>query len=198
METSGGVVPGPPPSARRLGGDGDLAVPLAALDPLLQQDEPVEHLLGPRRAAGDVDVDRHDLIGARHGRVVLVEAAGRGADAEGHDPLRLAHLIVDAAQRRPLPLGDRPDDDQKVGLARREARELGAEARDVVLRRRHRHELHAAAGGDERVLKQRELPRPVGGVGQLGGHPVERAHRFTPTRWRACARRRRARRSGSP
>ena len=156
-----------------LGLDGDLAVPLAALDPLLQQDEPVEHLLGPRRAARDVDVDRDDLIGARHGRVVLVEAAGRGADAEGHHPLGLAHLIVDAAQRRALALGDGADDDQQVGLAGREARELGAEAGDVVLGRRDGHELHAAAGGHERVLEQRELPRPVDASRRAGGMKFE-------------------------
>ena len=147
--------------SRALGLDGDLAVALAALDALLQHHQAVEHLLGPRRAAGDVDVDRHDLVGARHGRVVLVEAAGRGAHAERDDPLRLAHLIVDAAQGRALALGDGADDDQQVGLAGREARELGAEAGDVVLRRRDGHELHAAAGGHERVLEERELARPV-------------------------------------
>src|SRR5205085_1482147 len=56
--------------------DDDLVVPLAALDPLLQQDQAVEHLFGPRRAARDVDVDRNRLIRAGHGRVVLAEAAG--------------------------------------------------------------------------------------------------------------------------
>ena len=157
-------------------GDHDLVVALAALDPLLQHDEAVEDLFRPRRAARDVDVDRDRLIGARHGRVVLVEAAGRGADAERDHPLRLAHLLVDAPQGRALPFGDGADDDQQVSLAGREARELGAEARDVVLGRRHRHELHAAAGGDERVLEQRELARPVRRRLELGRREVEKAH----------------------
>src|SRR4051812_14104108 len=77
------------------------------LDLVLQHDEPVEDLLGARRTARDVDVDRNALIGARHRRVVLIEAARRRADAERHRPLRLAHLLVDAAQHRPLTLRDR-------------------------------------------------------------------------------------------
>src|SRR5215510_1313895 len=42
--------------------EAQLAVAGALLDPLLEQDQRVEHLLGPRRAAGDVDVDGDHLI----------------------------------------------------------------------------------------------------------------------------------------
>src|SRR5262249_34796243 len=59
------------------------------LDLLLQDPEPVEDLLRAGRAAGDVHVHRDDPIGALHGGVVVVEAAGGGADAERHHPLRL-------------------------------------------------------------------------------------------------------------
>jgi hypothetical protein len=135
-------------------------VPLR-LDLLLQDLEAVEHLLGARRAARHVDVDRDDAVGALHGRVVVVEAARRGADAERHHPLRLAHLLVDAEQHRRLLDVDGADDHQQVGLARREARELGAEARDVVAARHRAHVLHAAAGGDERVLEERVRARPA-------------------------------------
>jgi len=48
-------------------------------------------------------------------------------------------------------------DDQQIRLARREARELGAEARDVVLRRGDGHELHATARRHERIAEEREL-----------------------------------------
>src|SRR5436190_24257229 len=53
-------------------GDDDLIVAFAALDPLLQQDQAVQDLFRARRAARDVDVDGDRLIGARHGRVVLI------------------------------------------------------------------------------------------------------------------------------
>jgi len=68
-------------------------VTLALLDHLLELEQAVENLLGPRRAARDVDVDGDDLIDPGDRGVVLVEAARRGADAEGDDPLRLRELI---------------------------------------------------------------------------------------------------------
>src|SRR5215213_3385284 len=68
-----------------LGLQRDLAVPLAALDPVLQHHQRVEHLFGPGGATGDVDVHGDDLIAPRHGGVVLIEAAGRGAHPEGDD-----------------------------------------------------------------------------------------------------------------
>src|ERR1041385_4610511 len=83
--SAGGLVGG-------VGDDPELVVPLLVLDLVLKEHEPVEHLLGARRASGDVDVDRDDLVGAGHRVVVLVEAAGAGADAERDDPLRLRHL----------------------------------------------------------------------------------------------------------
>src|SRR5688572_21977946 len=69
-----------PLGAFDVGEDPELVVPLAVLDLVLEQHQPVEDLLGARRAAGDVDIDRHHLIGAGHGVVVLVEAARRRAD----------------------------------------------------------------------------------------------------------------------
>src|SRR5947208_10240025 len=43
------------------------------LDHLAQLEDPVHERLGARRAAGDVDVDRHELVG-RHNRVVVEDA----------------------------------------------------------------------------------------------------------------------------
>src|SRR5262245_18025998 len=71
----------------------ELAVAAPGLDAVHQHDHRVEHLLGTRRAAGDVHVDGDDLIGARHRVIVLVEAAGRRTHAERDDPLGLGHLI---------------------------------------------------------------------------------------------------------
>src|SRR5437879_13445483 len=57
-------------------------------DFILQLHEPVDHRLGTGRAARDVDVDRNDRVDALHGGVVVVEAAGARAHAEGDHPLR--------------------------------------------------------------------------------------------------------------
>src|SRR5437868_864008 len=91
---------------------------VAALDLVLQHYERVQDLLGSWRASRDVHVDRNALIGSGHRRVILVEAARRGADAEGNGPLGLAHLLVDPPQHGTLPLGDRSDDNQEISLAR--------------------------------------------------------------------------------
>src|SRR6266849_4093938 len=158
--------------------DGGGAVELR-LDLLLQDLEAVEHLLGSRRAAGHVDVHRNDAVGALQGGVVVVEAARAGADAEGHHPFRFAHLLVDALQDRALLDVDGADDHQEVGLARGESRKLGAEAGDVVAPRHRRHVLHAAAGGDEGILKDAVLAGPAERVGEV---PLEEADRLLQTR----------------
>ncbi len=147
---------------------------LRAGDLVLQLHDPVDHHFGPRGTAGDVDVDRDDPVDAQHRRVVLVEAAARRADAEGHHPLRLAHLLVDLEQHRRLLVRDRADDHQQVGLPRREPRQRGAEAVGVVGAGADRHELHRAAGGDERVREQRELARPADQLVLLGRQVFER------------------------
>ena len=117
-----------------------------------------------------------------HRRVVVVEAAARRARAEGQDPLRLHHLLVDALEHRRLALADGPDDPEQVALARREARRLGAEAREVEPRARERHELHPAARGHERIGEERVLAGPAEQRVDLGRRepvlaPLERQRR---------------------
>ena len=142
--------------------------PIAGGDLVLQQQETVDDGFGPRRAAGHVDVGVDELVDAGNGRVVVVEAARRGARSEREDPLRVGHLLVDALQHGGLALADRADDPQEVGLARREPRGLGAEAGHVETRAGERHELHPAAGGDEGVLEERVLARPAEDGLELG------------------------------
>src|SRR5437763_2210379 len=67
------------------------------LDHVLQLDDPVHQGLWPGWAAGDVDVDGHELIGALHHRVVVEHPRARGAGAHRDHPLRLQHLVIDAA-----------------------------------------------------------------------------------------------------
>src|SRR5665213_4422245 len=57
------------------------AAAAAGLDLLLDQVDGVEQAVGRRRAAGDVDVDRHDRVDALDDRVVVEHAAARGARA---------------------------------------------------------------------------------------------------------------------
>src|SRR5690242_14625883 len=52
---------------------------LLLIDLALQLHDAVDERFGARRAAGDVDVDRHDLIDALNERVVVEDAADRGA-----------------------------------------------------------------------------------------------------------------------
>src|SRR5436305_485956 len=62
-------------------------------DLVLQLHDPIDHGLRTRRAAGNVDVDRQDLVDALQHRIIVVEAARGGAYTEGHHPLGLAHLL---------------------------------------------------------------------------------------------------------
>src|SRR3954470_18626137 len=63
------------------------------LDIVLKLDEAVHQRCGARGAAGDVDVDGHELVAALHQRVVVEHAGARGADAHRDDPLALEHLV---------------------------------------------------------------------------------------------------------
>src|SRR5947208_8186776 len=151
-------------------------------DLVLELHEPVDHRLGAGRAARDVDVDRDDRIDAHDRGVVVVEAARARADTEGDDPLGLGHLVVDALEDGRHFVADRSDDEQDVGLSRRESREPRAEAVDVVVRARRRHVLHAAARRHERVLEDRILPRPPDGLVELAREEAAYSHSRPPLR----------------
>src|SRR5262252_5806451 len=71
-----------------------------AADLLLQQQHAVEQRFGGRRAAGNVDVDRHDAVAAAHDRIgIVIITTAVGARAHGDDVARLGHLVVDLPQR---------------------------------------------------------------------------------------------------
>ena len=77
-------------------------VPLAAaiLDQLLELHHPVDQALRPGRAAGHVDVDRHDPVDALdRGVAPLVAAARARAVAHRDAPLGLRHLLPQADER---------------------------------------------------------------------------------------------------
>src|SRR4051794_91685 len=135
-----------------------------ALDLVLQLDDPVHQRLGPGRAAGDVDVHGYELVGALHDGVVVEHAGARGAGAHRDHPLRLEHLVVDAADDRRHLDRDAARQDDHVGLARGSAERLGAEPRDVVARGNNRHLLDGATDKAEGQREQCVGPPPVGRV----------------------------------
>ena len=144
-----------------------------SLDLVLKLDDAVDQRLRPRRAAGHVDVDGQELVGALHERVVVEDAGARGAGPHRDHPLRLEHLVVDAADDRRHLDRDAAGEDQHVGLARRGAEDLGAEARRVVARRDHRHHLDRAAGEPEGGRQERVRARPVERLlERRGEHPL--------------------------
>src|SRR4051794_8282392 len=130
------------------------------LDHLAQLEHAVHERLGPRRAAGHVDVDGHELVG-RDDRVVVEDAHRARARAHRDRPLRLEHLVVDAPDDRRHLDADAAAEDQQVGLARGRAERLEAEARDVDARGHEAHHLDRAAGQPERRGEQRVAARPV-------------------------------------
>ena len=161
---STGIAPGCQRRVALLGAVGPVALAPAqvglAEDLALELQDRVDQRLRPRRAAGDVDVDRQELVGALDHRVVGEHAAGGGAGAHREDPLRLQHLVVDAADDRDHLDRDAAREDQHVGLPRRGAEDLGPEARGVVAGRDHRHHLDRAAGEAEGGREERVAARP--------------------------------------
>ena len=119
----------------------------AWLDLLLQLEQALEQRLGARRAAGDVHVDRHDLVDAVDDVVAVVEgsAAGR-AGAHGDDPLGLGHLLVEALEHRRHLLVDGAGHDHEVALARRGPEDLHAVPSDVEAGKARAEHLDRAAG----------------------------------------------------
>ena len=131
------------------------------LDLFLEKINRVDELLGAGRTAGNIDVDGHDLIDALHQGIVVEDAARGGASAHGNDPLGLGHLVVEAAEDGSHFLRDAPGHDHEVGLARRGAEHLGAEASDVEARSAHGHHFNGAAGQPEGHGPHGVLANPV-------------------------------------
>ncbi len=141
---------------------------LRVLDLVVQLEDRVDQHLRPRRAAGQVHVDRHDVVDALDDRVVVEHAAAAGADAHREHPLGLGHLVVDLAQHRRHLLADPAGHDHQVGLARGGAEDLHAEAGEVVAGPAGRHHLDGAAG-------QAEGGRPERALRGLAGEPSRRS-----------------------
>src|ERR1019366_6692997 len=129
------------------------------LDHLAQLQHAVHQRLWPRRAAGHVDVDRHELVGW-HERIVVEDAHGAAASAHRDSPLGLEHLVVEAADDRSHLDRDPPREDDQIGLTRRGAECLVAESCDVHARAGGLELLHRATGQPEGKREEGVRPRP--------------------------------------
>ena len=127
-------------------------------DLVAQLEHRVDQHLRPRRAAGQVHVDRHDVVDALDDRVVVEHAAGAGADAHREHPLGVRHLVVDLAQHGGHLLAHPAGHDHQVGLPRRGPEDLLAPAARVVARGAVGHHLDRAAGQAERRRPERRAP----------------------------------------
>src|SRR5262245_10152652 len=92
-----------------------------ALDFVLKLYQAVEHHLRPWRASRDINIDRYDSVDALHGRIVVIETAGAGADSKRDDPLGVGHLLINSLQDGRHLVTDRAHNEEHVGLARRES-----------------------------------------------------------------------------
>ena len=136
----------------------------------LQQQQPLHEGGRRRRAALHVHVDGQEGVDALHHAVDVVHAAGVGARAHADDPARLHHLVVELQHRGRHLAEHGAADDHHVGLARRDAQHLGAEAGDVVARREARRHLDEAAGEAEAERPEGVLAAPGDEVLQAAQH----------------------------
>jgi hypothetical protein len=128
-----------------------LAVPakLGVHDLVVQFQYRVEQHLRARRAAGQVDVHRHDVVDALHDRVIVEHAAAGGANTHRDDPFGVGHLVVDLPEHRRHLLADPARHDHQVRLPRGVPRDFHPEPGQVVFRPAGHHQLHGAAGQPE-------------------------------------------------
>ncbi len=151
-------------------------------DFFLQQQQALQEGLGARRATGDVDIDRQDLVDPLDDRVDIVHAAGIRAAAHRHDPFRVGHLLIDPEDRRAHFLERRSGNDHQVGFTRSRPQHLGPEAGQVETGSHTGHHLDKTAGETEEHRPKRILAPPVYGIVKPGQNDILRqfpAHRLT-------------------
>src|SRR2546423_9013868 len=133
-----------------------------AVDLALQFHKRVEQRFWPRRAAGNVNIDRNVTIDPFQHVVTLLERpAGNRASAHRDHVLRVRHLVVEPHNLRRHFFGHRAGHDHQVRLARRWPEDFAAEPREIVSRRRRRDHLDGATGEAELERPDRILPAPV-------------------------------------
>ena len=128
---------------------------------LLQLKDAIHKRLAGGRAAGDVNIHRHNPIAAPRNTVtIMIISPSIGTGAHADHPPRVRHLIVHLAQRRSHFVCERAGDDHHVGLP-------GGSTEDytqsilVVARGGEVHHLDGAAGEAESHGPEGGLAGPV-------------------------------------
>src|SRR5699024_4364720 len=98
--------------------DFGVAAELGVLDFIVQLIHGVDQHFGPRWAAGQVHVYRHDVVDALHDGVVAEHAAAPSPHAHRQDVFGIDHLVVDRPQHRRHLIADAAGHDHQIGLAR--------------------------------------------------------------------------------
>src|ERR1700722_444061 len=139
-----------------------------AADLLLKLHDAVNQGLCCRRAAGHIDVHRHDAIATPHHRItVVIVAATVGAASHADHPARFRHLVVNLAECRRHLVGQRAGDDHHVRLAWRGARD-DAKAIKVITWHIGMDHLDRAACQPKRHRPQAAGARPVHDLVHVG------------------------------
>src|SRR6266496_1610354 len=132
-----------------------------AHDDILQTHQSVKQRFRPRRAAGNVNVDRNRPINPLHCRVRIKWSARRCARAHCNHPFRFRHLIVNATNDRSHFQSHSSGNDYQIALSRAGTKYAGAEAIDIETSRAGRDHLNRATGETERHRPDGRLARPV-------------------------------------
>src|SRR5690606_10995327 len=122
---------------------------------VLDLQDAVENLFGPRRTSGDINIDGNNPVDAMEYAIRVENATDACTSSDRHNPSRFGHLLVHLPKDGAHLFGDRSQYHQQICLARRKTQPFRAETRQVVMRAHGSHESDAAAGS-------RERPRPDG------------------------------------
>src|ERR1017187_874233 len=136
--------------------------------------------VGPRRASGNVDIDRHDLVEWTFNHRAAIEdvaACRTGADRDDH--LRIRHLGVYRFESGACVMRDRARDAQDIGVARATF-QADSQLLHVIARRKAGDQFDIATVARTRVEVEqpgRSPPRPLD---KFIEEPTLRDGHFTP------------------
>ena len=131
------------------------------VEKLLDLDDRVQQGLRPRWTAGDVDIDRDDLVDPLQRRIIVIKPAAARARSHAYDPAGFGHLVVDLFEDGGLFHRHGTGHDEQVSVPGGEAEHFGTETGDIVAAGRRGHEFDRAACRTENKGPQGGLAPPV-------------------------------------
>lgn len=130
-------------------------------NPPLQLHQCVKYRFGAWWTSGNIDMDGNYSVDSLNCRVVIVKPAARRTCAEGHNPLRLGHLLIDPRQDRCQFLIYRTYHHKKVRLSWAETGQKRTETIDIIRRHRQGHVFHRTTSRRKRVRENRIFSCPI-------------------------------------